>query len=724
MAQDDLHAVPDTEPAKTAQSTPRFAAVPSAPRHLWIYFLAVLALPIVVLWHQDNALYSPPYYADPWFYLGFFRDLVEYKRYLFYGTYYGSRLSWILPGFLVHSIFSPVVANCVLHLTVQSVATLSFFYVLRWTAGVRVAFLATIVFAVNPWLWVATGWDYPDGIGIAYCLLAMALLTRSAVRPTGTWTLILSGATLAAMVYTHVFLATLAPLIVLYYAGLLWAWHRQSVIPLLRRSTLRASLSFLGLTILFCFANYALDGNVWFYLPSIRQAFDLAGNFRFVRSIWFQHQLVPWLWPAVAGSVVAILLVPIHLKKKAASSSAPSLLFSVLLLLAVAYMGYLQVRGTTVLGHYPYVSYLLPFIFLVLGVSFWPAVETMRGSTYIVICSLSCLAFAALWYNPYQLRIPSFTNLRGVITLTALCAVCALLLRRRSVGTLLAMAGFTAFTAVGLIQTVYFGGVDLHGNREQYKRIMQARERIEGIRKGRDLRFWFDRQEPNAHEYEGLNALYLEEFTQIGTSFPKGCGEPVDPDTVIVVLSQQPHTTELARGALADCWGPFGMRPAVLEDTVVDRPERPYHMAFLRAAADVTDRPEDLFQSIPLEDVRLADRHASMKLQAAGLELYTNPHFGAFAARVSLDLNSALDSKLAVHVRARVRGGKVGFGILNSESKAFLRQFSLRPSAETSEIVLPLPVPTVVGDLVITNTAPGNIVSNAIVEKIEIRKVP
>jgi len=46
----------------------------------------------------------------------------EYKRDLFYGVYYGSRLSWILPGFLVHSIFSPVVANCVLHLLVQSTA--------------------------------------------------------------------------------------------------------------------------------------------------------------------------------------------------------------------------------------------------------------------------------------------------------------------------------------------------------------------------------------------------------------------------------------------------------------------------------------------------------------------------------------------------------------------------------------------------------------------------
>jgi len=68
-----------------------------------------------VLWHKDDALYAPAYYADPWFYLGYFRNLAEYKSTLFYGLYYGSRLSWILPGALVHSLFDPLIANAVPH---------------------------------------------------------------------------------------------------------------------------------------------------------------------------------------------------------------------------------------------------------------------------------------------------------------------------------------------------------------------------------------------------------------------------------------------------------------------------------------------------------------------------------------------------------------------------------------------------------------------------------
>src|SRR5208283_5519114 len=86
------------------------------------YMIAVLLLPLIVLWRQDNTLFTGYGYLDPWFYLGFFRNLVEFKRNLFPATYYGSRLSWILPGAAVHGLFAPVAANCVLHLGVHTVA--------------------------------------------------------------------------------------------------------------------------------------------------------------------------------------------------------------------------------------------------------------------------------------------------------------------------------------------------------------------------------------------------------------------------------------------------------------------------------------------------------------------------------------------------------------------------------------------------------------------------
>ena len=208
----------DGEPATETQQ-------PSGSEHVLPYTLAVLVLPLVVLWHRADALFSPLWYADPWFYLGYFRNLINYKRDLFFGSYYGSRLAWVLPGFLVHSLFSPLVANLILHLTVHLTATLSFFAILRRLTGHRSAFLATMVFSVDPWLWAATGWDYPDGAGIAYCLLAIALLTRSAARPVRQWSLLLAGIAMAGMAYTHLFLGTFTLLLLLYYFGFVLLWQ-------------------------------------------------------------------------------------------------------------------------------------------------------------------------------------------------------------------------------------------------------------------------------------------------------------------------------------------------------------------------------------------------------------------------------------------------------------------------------------------------------------------
>jgi hypothetical protein len=505
-------------------------------------------LPLLVLWHRDNALYSPPYYGDPWFYLGYFRNLLEFKRQFFYGFYYGSRLSWILPGVLIHSLFSPVVANVVLHLAVQSTATLSLFSILRLTAGLRSAFLATMVFAVYPWLWVATGWDYPDGAGIAYCLLAMALLTHSALRPIRKWTLLLGGAALAGMAYTHLFLATLTPLLLLYYIGLLWAWHGKPAAPSILNSCAWLAAGFAIVTLLFCCINYWLDGNFWFYASSLARGRAMAQNFQFTRSIWFQHQLVPWLWPAVAGCLSAILLLPSLVRGAASPAKRIALLFSALLLLAVAYMSVLQLRGSTVLGHYPYVSYLLPFIFLVLGASLFPAAETMTPRSYLLACCGAAVAFAALWYDPsrYLTHVSPFA-LRALIFFSASALAASLLLRRRIAGTFLALAGFVAFAAVSLAQTVYFDGNDLHGDRGMYQRIMHARDRIEGLRHGRLLRFWYDQKESNFYDYVGLNATYLLEFSRLGTDFPRDCAEPIPPDALVVVLSQKEHAAELAR---------------------------------------------------------------------------------------------------------------------------------------------------------------------------------
>lgn len=549
------------------------------------YLVAVLLLPVLVLWRDDRPLYSPDYYADAWFYLGYMHNLVEFKRDDLFGALHnGERLPWILPGYVVHSIFPPLAANVILHLAVQSTATLSLFFCLRRIAGVRVSFLTTLLFSVHPWLWVATGWDYVGGVGVAFTLLALALLTRSAMSSSAA-SLFGAGMAIAAMSYTHLFLATLTPLLPLYYIGLRRATRQEPLRQPALLFGLWAGAGFALVTAFLAGVNYALDGNPLFFKLTIAQARRMAQDFVFVKGIWKEGQLVPWLWPGVAGCVTALVLLPGRLREGITAANAGALLISVSLLVAVAYMAALQVLGITVLGHYPYVSYLLPFVFLVIGTSLFGAVDRLPLKSYLLLCAVAAATMAILWGLPFRFWIAVYRSPAQVFELTALTAAClpvALALRRRAAGALVTVAGFAGFTAIALLQTNYLDGLDVHGNRAQYLRIMEARSKIEQTRRARPVLFWYDRTERNFHEYYGLNATYLAEFSRLSDAFPRGCDKPVTPGALIVVTSQKDDAPELARAALADCWHATTLEPRV--ESVHPVPSNPRYSVILVSA--------------------------------------------------------------------------------------------------------------------------------------------
>jgi len=87
----------------------------------------------------------------------------------------------------------------------------------------RAAFLTAILFSTNPWFWCATGWDHVTGAAIAYLLLGMACLAAAAEMPSRGWLPTLAGMSLTGAVIAHLFLAAFVPLVLLYYAGMVWA---------------------------------------------------------------------------------------------------------------------------------------------------------------------------------------------------------------------------------------------------------------------------------------------------------------------------------------------------------------------------------------------------------------------------------------------------------------------------------------------------------------------
>jgi len=170
----------------------------------------------------------------------------------------------------------------------------------------------------------------------------------------------------------------------------------------------------------------------------------------------------------------------------------------------------------------------------------------------------------------------------------------ALVLRRRAVGILLAIAGFAVLTSEVRFTSIPFTSeirnqipAAPHLYRQDYERLMHARERIEAIRNGHGIRFWYDAHEAGFLDYLALNSTYLYLYALQSAEFPQGaCIAAAEPANVVVVLSSNARMPEIARTALRNCWRGSGLT-SVVEEVDVQKPAGgPYSMAVLEAKTD------------------------------------------------------------------------------------------------------------------------------------------
>jgi len=83
--------------------------------------VVVFALPLLITLINPNWIYNPNLLnrVDTWIYNGLFRYFFDFAdKHPSNWHYYVERLSWVMPGYVLYHIFSPEVANAVLHLGV------------------------------------------------------------------------------------------------------------------------------------------------------------------------------------------------------------------------------------------------------------------------------------------------------------------------------------------------------------------------------------------------------------------------------------------------------------------------------------------------------------------------------------------------------------------------------------------------------------------------------
>ena len=116
----------------------------------WTPLLALGVLPVLVVFFSGSPFYNPVGYIDPWLYTGYFNNLTELNQNLGWNNYYISRISWIIPGYLVYRLPSTRVAYWVLHVSLCYTTLIFFYFFLKTRYGKSTAVVGFALLAANP----------------------------------------------------------------------------------------------------------------------------------------------------------------------------------------------------------------------------------------------------------------------------------------------------------------------------------------------------------------------------------------------------------------------------------------------------------------------------------------------------------------------------------------------------------------------------------------------
>ncbi len=235
-------------------------------RFNWVHIGVISILPIILAFINSNWIFNLSM-ADDYIYLGY---QLDFSKYIGWhpsdSSYFIERLIVIIPSAIIRQIFSPVVANFILHLGVYYLAIYSVYGILNKLFNARIAIFIAILFGQYPLIMRATGWDYPDGYALAFFSVAILCLTYSIQSRWRPLYLIGAGASFLLMINAHFFNLFYAPALAIY-------------LLFLERDLYKKPIH------LFKTGIYVFIGIIAVYIPQALFYYQMTGNLLFSNSI-------------------------------------------------------------------------------------------------------------------------------------------------------------------------------------------------------------------------------------------------------------------------------------------------------------------------------------------------------------------------------------------------------------------------------------------------------
>ncbi|MEX0267932.1 glycosyltransferase family 39 protein [Leptolyngbyaceae cyanobacterium UHCC 1019] len=521
--------------------------------------LLLLLLPFLLLLINQIWIFHPNGAIDPWVYSGYF---IRLKQYLiaFPDAYYGSRLSWILPGYLAYSLFPPLVANYVLHLGFYYLATLSLYLILQPSVGRRAAFLASAAMGSYTFFLLAMGWDYVDGAGITYFLLTVLMLSWAARKERWALWMGLTGVFFGALIYTNLIWLVFAPPLLIYYI----LTNR----PHQRGKTLIKIAAFVGgilaITLVLGSISYAIGGKFFFFMPSVSVVLGNTGKPNPWRIDW--REWLPeatWLilpLVVVLGSTASLVLSQVR-KLFAPSDVVP---LQAIFIVSCLSMIVLEATAFPILQFPFYATYLIPPLFLAMGVP----LKSLRGLSNGSFVSVATFALILIVFSLVSAYVPDDRLILvsddqpialSLLFLAALLFSVASDFNQKKVGSILAIALLTISASFSFAQgwTINQSVKQLQANAVSSKAAIDSHLTVSTVQKlFREIDptvsvfFWYSLKELEV--YRSISSATLWGYRFINEDFPSlqpygvSASEPLSPERLSGLKTQFTASPKIA----------------------------------------------------------------------------------------------------------------------------------------------------------------------------------
>lgn len=546
--------------------------------------IIIIIFPLFVfLLNEKLVFFDNPHEViiDPWVYAGYFVNLDKFLP-LFGETYYGDRISWILPGYGLYHIFPPIIAHIVLHIVFFITSLLAMYILLKMAFDRNTALFTTLLFGAYPFFLFEISTDYPSGAVITYMVLAFASLNLALKKNYSKLFLFASGIFFACMAYAQIFSLVFLPVFI--FTFLFFSW-RQKIQTILYEVSIFLAGGIV-ISVFFTICNYIITGSQFFFVTQITQALYYA-------TTNINPYYIPisfWIWNAVWLIVPALIavtsLIFLYFNHRSKFCINPYfLLFQINYLLMLAIFIYLNLKQnpSADLQITYYACYLIPLIFLALGAQLSSIISKIEGKKILVLIAIELLLFLPLIHVPlnfiksiiisfnYVIFCYMIALLILIILILILIVLSLSLIKNLNYQkswlpliVIIILSGslsllYTNYSNFNYYNTNVDPTLQLGTDTDAYLLIFDTVQEINTFIPENHVGIWYGKEKIDNKTmfgiFNNINAIYLWQYTMIGQDFPNITSENVNKyasneDSKIVILSTKEDAFSLAQKAL------------------------------------------------------------------------------------------------------------------------------------------------------------------------------